>query len=127
MEAKTGSNFNGSSLSGNFYSGSWQPQDFNSCVGLNVVTLTPGSGSSATGTSSDESDCGNGPSSGGGVNSFNVTVGSNGRAVVSQLPADGGGTIAYIYIIKPSSGGTGGKFVALPYRDTNPKLEAFQQ
>jgi hypothetical protein len=122
MEAQSGSNFNGSSLSGNFFAGSWAPQSANSCVDINVVSITPGSGSSASGSSSDESDCSNGPNTPGG-GSFTATVGSNGRAVVTVGGAGG----AIIYIIKPSSGGTGGKFVALPNGDTNPKLESFQQ
>jgi len=125
MEAQSGSNFNGSSLSGNFYGGSWQPQYFNGCVDLTLLNVTPGSGSSASGSVLDEDDCGSGPGSG--SLTFTATVSSNGRVLVTPSGGGGGNNGAIVYIISPSSGGTGGKFVSLGNGDNNPKLESFQQ
>ncbi len=116
MVAQSGSNFNNNSISGNYYGGSWELVSSNDCGEVDLANVSSGNGN-YTG----EENCGESPRSDTG--SFTYTVSSDGRTVVTEngLPSN------IVYIVSPSSGGSGGSFIVLPWEEgnTNPKLESF--
>jgi YVTN family beta-propeller protein/uncharacterized repeat protein (TIGR03803 family) len=114
MVAQSGSNFNNNSISGNYYGGSSELVSSNECGEVALVNVSSGNGN-FTG----ESNCGESPRSE--TDSFTYTVSSDGRTVVTN------GLVSHIfYIVSPSSGGSGGSFISLPWEgNTNPKLESY--
>ncbi len=114
MVAQSGSNFNNNSISGNYYGGSWELVSSNDCGELDLVNVSSGNGN-YTG----EENCGESPRSDTG--SFTYSVSSDGRTVITQgLPS------GIVYIVSPSSGGSGGSFIYLPWEgNSNPRLESF--
>ncbi len=114
MVAQSGSNFNNSSLSGNYYGGSWELMSSNNCGEVNLANVNSGSGNVIS-----ESNCGESPESE--SNSVIYSVSSNGRIVVTNGIPSG-----ITYIVSPSNGGSGGSFLYLPWEgETNPRLESF--
>ena len=121
--AQSGSNFSNTSISGTIYGGTWQPVSPNGCASVDVMTLNSGNGNDT-----QDDICTSGP--GTGSSTFTYTMSSNGRGVATTTSGGGGsGSQTILYIIAPTSGGTGGTFVALPGQGngSNPKLESFQQ
>src|SRR5208337_2409742 len=115
MVAQSGSNFNNNSLSGNYYGGSWELVSSNECAEVDLSTVSSGNG-----TDIGETNCGESPRSN--TNSFTYTVSSDGRTVITSngLPT------GIVYIVSPSSGGSGGSSFYMPWEgNTNPTLESF--
>jgi len=115
MVAQSGSNFNNNSLSGNYYGGSWELVSSNECAEVDLSTVSSGNG-----TDIGETNCGESPRSN--TNSFTYTVSSDGRTVITSngLPT------GIVYIVSPSSGGSGGSSFYMPWEgNTNPRLESF--
>ncbi|MGA9931351.1 MAG: choice-of-anchor tandem repeat GloVer-containing protein, partial [Terriglobales bacterium] len=115
MVAQSGSNFNNNSISGNYYGGSWELVSSSICGEVALLNVNSGNGNHT-----GESNCGESPRSE--TNSLTYTVSSDGRTVVTSngLPND------IIYIVSPSSGGSGGSFISLPWEgNTNAKLVSF--
>src|SRR5208282_1482978 len=114
MVAQSGSNFNNNSLSGNYYGGSWELVSSNECAEVDLSTVSSGNGTDI------ETNCGESPRSN--TNSFTYTVSSDGRTVITSngLPT------GIVYIVSPSSGGSGGSSFYMPWEgNTNPRLESF--
>ncbi len=119
LTPQTGSNFTNSSLSGNYYGGSQQPVTYDVSSEVDTVNL---SYPNLTGTSDDNSNCGNGsvcPNSK--IISGTYSVSPNGRVVITSGT---GGNGAILYIINDTSGS--GQFVVLS-PDTDPALIDFHQ
>jgi uncharacterized repeat protein (TIGR03803 family)/YVTN family beta-propeller protein len=115
MVAQSGSNFNNSSISGNYYGGSWELVSSNTCGEVDLAN-----GSSGSGNDTNEENCGESPRSN--STSFTYTVSSDGRTVVTGNGVDEG----ILYIVSPSSDGSGGSFIFLPWEtNNNPTLESF--
>ncbi len=115
MVAQSGSNFNNNSISGNYYGGTWELVSSNECAELDLPNVSSGNG-----TDIGESNCGENPRSN--PTSFTYTVSSDGRTVITSngLPT------GIVYIVSPSSGGSGGSFIYLPWEtNNNPKLSSF--
>ncbi|MGO9540968.1 MAG: choice-of-anchor tandem repeat GloVer-containing protein [Terriglobales bacterium] len=115
MVSQSGSNFNNNSLSGNYYGGSWELVSSNECGEVDLANLSSGNGNDT-----NESNCGESPRSK--TSSFTYSVSSDGRTVVTSNGFPSGIT----YIVSPSSDGSGGSFIYLPWEgSTNPRLESF--
>ena len=115
MVAQSGSNFNNNSLSGNYYGGSWELVSSSTCGEVDLANVSSGSGNDT-----NESNCGESPRSE--TNSFTYTVSSDGRTVVTL----NGVVEGILYIVSPSSDGSGGSFIFLPWEtNNNPRLESF--
>ena len=115
MVAQSGSNFNNNSISGNYYGGSWELVSSSACGEVDLANVTSGSGNDI-----EERNCGESPTSR--TNSFTYTVSSNGRTVVTANGLPSG----IAYIVSPSSGGSGGSFIFLPWEhNSNPTLLSF--
>ncbi len=115
MVAQSGSNFNNNSISGNYYGGSWELVSSNECAELDLPNVSSGNG-----TDIGESNCGENPRSK--ANSFTYSVSSDGRTVTTT----NGLTSGIVYLVSPSSDGSGGSFFYMPWEgNTNPGLESF--
>jgi YVTN family beta-propeller protein/uncharacterized repeat protein (TIGR03803 family) len=115
MVAQSGSNFNNNSISGNYYGGTWELVSSNNCGQVDLVNVNSGNGNVT-----DETNCGESPRSN--TSSFTYTASSDGRTVVTSS----GLVTAITYIVSPSSGGSGGSFISLPWEgNTNPKLSSY--
>jgi hypothetical protein len=118
LQPQSGSSFGNSSLSGNFYEGSWEPLSPSVCADVNVSVVSSGSSSWT-----DDAICTSGPASTSGTSTFTVTA--NGRGVLT----DNRGKQTIFYIVTPSSGGSGGEFVGLSGQGNGsyPKVMTYRQ
>jgi len=115
MVAQSGSNFNNNSISGNYYGGSSELVSTNTCGAVDLANVSSGSGNDIS-----EKNCGESPRSK--SSSFSYSVSSDGRTVVTTDGFPSG----IVYIVSPSTGGSGGSFFYLPWEgNTNPTLESF--
>ena len=115
MTPQTGSNFDDSSLSGNYLGGSQMPVEVNVNEEVDYVNASIGPASGIIAGTADKNNVSGGPT----TNTINATsnVASNGRVILSQS----GTPVLYLYIISPS------QVVALPVSNTNPNLIDFHQ
>ncbi len=108
MVAQSGSNFNNNSLSGNYYGGRWELVSSNNCGEVHLANVSSGNGNVTI-----ERNCGENPKSN--TNSFTYTVSSDGRTVVTS----NGVEVSILYIVSPSSDGSGGSYIVLPWETNN--------
>lgn len=108
LQPQVGSDFTGTSMSGNFTGGSEQPVNTNVGGEADFVNLTFNSSSdtgNVTGTSDNNSECGSGCS---GPSSSSIpgtyTVAGTGRVTVSQVENGVTVTAGYLYIISDTAG-----------------------